>query len=375
MMAGQRRHAGTAWVETRNLKTGRHYRVRWIEVGGSTGSESCGKDRAYARVRCAEKTAELQARHSGRPVRTDKRLSDLKAELAVWMAHRSAVTVRKSRASVQLLIDKTQDRRLAAVDREQLMTFRAARLEDGVSSPTVNKDLRQIKAALSYAVDAGWLAVNVAWRWRGMRLTEPENTVRVVEAAELAALLEAADDPTLADMIQLAWHQGLRRTECCQLRWSAVDLDNRLLHVRNVVSAGELTKSRRNRVVPMRAEVAAMLERRWSAADKKIGRGGVQARRPHVFVGATGRAVKPDWVTHAMVDLVGDAGIELCTFHDLRRSFSTLAQRAGVPASTVQELGGWSTVDVVRAHYTGQVDEGLRRAMDTIEHEQRKGVG
>ena len=43
-----------------------------------------------------------------------------------------------------------------------------------------------------------------------------------------------------------------------------------------------------------------------------------------------------------MARIVKRAGIAYCTLHDLRRSFSTLAQRAGVDRYTVKDLGGWS---------------------------------
>ena len=54
------------------------------------------------------------------------------------------------------------------------------------------------------------------------------------------------------------------------------------------------------------------------------------------------------------------------SLHDLRRSFSTLAQRAGVDKYTVKDLGDWSVVSVVEKHYTGDVQEVHRRAMDRI---------
>ncbi len=64
--------------------------------------------------------------------------------------------------------------------------------------------------------------------------------------------------------------------------------------------------------------------------------------------------------------LVNTYGIAPCSLHDLRRSFSTLAQRAGIDKYTVKDLGGWSVVSVVEKHYTGDVQEVYRRAMDKI---------
>jgi len=75
------------------------------------------------------------------------------------------------------------------------------------------------------------------------------------------------------------------------------------------------------------------------------------------------RLLTAEWLSRRFADLVGPAGIAHCTLHDLRRSFSTLAQRAGIDAATVQKLGGWSSVDVVREYYTGSVTAGHRAAV------------
>jgi integrase len=78
------------------------------------------------------------------------------------------------------------------------------------------------------------------------------------------------------------------------------------------------------------------------------------------------RPIKPNWLTREFGRLVKKAGIAACTIHDLRRSWSTLAQRAGIDRFTVKDLGGWSSVSVVERHYTGDVSVTHRRAMDKI---------
>jgi hypothetical protein len=45
---------------------------------------------------------------------------------------------------------------------------------------------------------------------------------------------------------------------------------------------------------------------------------------------------------------------------------STLAQRAGVDKYTAKDLGGWSVVSVVEKHYTGDLLEVHRKAMQQI---------
>jgi integrase len=71
-------------------------------------------------------------------------------------------------------------------------------------------------------------------------------------------------------------------------------------------------------------------------------------------------------LTHEFARVVKRAGVTHCTLHDMRRSFSTLAQRAGVDKYTVKDLGGWSVVSVVEKHYTGDLLDVQRKAMQKI---------
>lgn len=82
-------------------------------------------------------------------------------------------------------------------------------------------------------------------------LREPEKRVRVVVENEFAELLKVCDNPTLKALLEVAYRQGLRWNELVNLRWAAVDLERRILHVVNMAEAGELTKSRKNRSLPM----------------------------------------------------------------------------------------------------------------------------
>jgi len=99
---------------------------------------------------------------------------------------------------------------------------------------------------------------------------------------------------------------------------------------------------------------------------KRIEGGQVVTTIPHVSTWPSGQAHKPDCVTRTFTALVKKSGIVYCTPHDLRRSFSTIAQRAGVDRSIVKDLGGWSEISVLEKHYTGDVSEARRRAMETI---------
>ena len=147
---------------------------------------------------------------------------------------------------------------------------------------------------------------------------------------------------------------------------AAVDCERGILHVVNVPEAGELTKSRKNRSLPIHTAVLQALTALWAEAPKRLEDGQVGPASPHVFTWPDGQPFKPDWITHWFNKLVKDAGIGYCSIHDLRRFFSTICQRAGIDRNIVKDLGGWSSVGVVEKHYTGDVSAVYREAMARV---------
>ncbi len=360
-----KRDPTAVWLRRRQGTRGLTYGLRWTDpVTGKGRSEACGTSLAYARERRRQIRQELIEGMSGKI--PDVTLSDFIDRLPALMAGKSVSTVSKTQDSLRLLQDLCGAERLAAVRRATVMDLRAVRLAAGLSPAPVNKDLRQIKSALSYAVDAGLLRENCLLRWKSLMLREPEKVVRVVEPAAFARLREVCENPAFRALLVVAYRQGLRRKELVNLRWSAVDLDADTLHVVNVAEAGELTKSRKNRSLPMHPDTKAALAGLYAAAPKIVEKGGAKPKATYAFTWPDGSQFVADWVTHEFARLVKRAGIAHCTPHDLRRSFSTIAQRAGVDKFTVKDLGGWSVVSVVEKHYTGDVSEVHRRAMKQI---------
>ena len=103
-----------------------------------------------------------------------------------------------------------------------------------------------------------------------------------------------------------------------------------------------------------------------AAGNPEVRDGKAMPKDIYVFCWPDGQQYVADWITHEFARLVKRAGIPHCTPHDLRRSFSTNAQRAGVDKYTVKDLGGWSVVSVVEKHYSGDVSEVHRAAMRRI---------
>jgi len=341
------------------------YRLRWIDPKtGKWASESVGRDLAYARLRRDLLRQELREGLAGRL--PDTSVAKLRDRLPELMAGRSPATIERTKESLTSLENVCGAMPIGGIDRAVVMAYRAKRLAGGAAPATVNKNLREIRSALSYAVDAGLLRANPLLRWKGLMLSEPEKQVRVVEQAEFDKLLGVCKNPALKALLVVGYRQGLRRKELINLRWAAVDLERKILHVVNVLEAGELTKSRKNRSLPMHPDVYEALSGLAQNAPSKIENGQVVPSTPYVFTWPNGDPFTPDWLSHEFARLVTKAKAKHCTLHDLRRSFSTLAQRAGVDRHIVKDLGGWSCVSVVEKHYSGDISPVYRQAMDQI---------
>ena len=360
-----RRDPTAVWIRKRKGGRGVTYGLRWIDPKTGRGrSEACGSSLAFTRERRRQVRQELCDGLSGKY--PDMTIAELIEKLPVLMAGKAWTTIDQTIESVQKLEKLCKVRLVGLIDRSIMLDFRAKRLAAKAAIATTNKDARQIRSVLSYCVDAGLLKSNSLLRWKGLETKQPEKVIRVVEEDEFNKLLVACEDPSFRVLLIVGYREGLRRGELIHLRWAAVDVEDSLLHVVNIAEAGELTKSRKNRTVPLHPKAREALAELYRQVPKWIEGGQIVPKFPHVFTWPDGKLYKPDWVTRTFTALVTKAGIRYCTPHDLRRSFSTIAQRAGVDRSIVKDLGGWSDVSVLERHYTGDVSEAHRRAMAKI---------
>ena len=161
--------------------------------------------------------------------------------------------------------------------------------------------------------------------------------------------------PDLRDACEFALACGARAMEVLALKWADVEAPARVVHLR-------ATKTDQPRKLPYHAspQLAAVIERR-AVVRAKLERAGiispwvfcfaepvtVRGRLYHrsgepLFTTAVGtrglRAILRDDLTAACAR----AGVPRLLFHDLRRSAARNFERAGVPRSVAQIIGGWS---------------------------------
>ncbi len=236
------------------------------------------------------------------------------------------------------------------VNPKMIRAFRQKLLSENYAPGTINKFIRTIKSALSYAVRDEIVPKNKLIGPYRLCLRVDRKAPRVLSAKEVKALMDAADDPRHKAAISLAYYHGLRRREICNLQWQDVDLANLRLTVVNRQDAR--TKTRMSRVTAMRPETAKLLAR-------------LQRDRENIFVFTKPRTFY--WSCRNWFKaLVTKTEIPYCTMHDLRKTCNTMMKEAGVPVEIAMQVLGHSSMRTNQQHYTGILMQQQRLAVDSL---------
>jgi integrase len=208
-----------------------------------------------------------------------------------------------------------------------------------------------LHAALNAAIRAGEVGRNVAELAEWPRYHRPR--VRPWQPAMFGVFRDQIDGERLAALFHLAGHAGLRRGELCGLRWQDVDLDGRMLVVRQqVVQVGHRvvvgkpkTASGEDRPGDLDAgTVGVLLAWKWRQAAERLRAGPAWQDSGLVFTRPDGSGWHPQQVTKRFRQLTTAAGLPGCRLHDLRHLSASLQLAAGVDIAVVSKRLGHSAL-------------------------------
>jgi len=347
------------WLVKRKNKAGAAYAVQWLDPRtGQRRTESVGSDKAYARQKVAERRQELLSglycdiKYVSFDDFKKEHLQQSKGNLAEGSYESHDLVLRQFK-------EICNPKGLMVIDFAMLERFRKARLDAGVSVATVNKDLRTLQSIFERAVKRSYLKQNpFVGNRKALYIKEPERNPVSLTPDEYRQLLSACLNDRHRAICILGYHAGLRQGEILALEWSDVDFANGLLYVRN--KADHLTKSRRERAIPMSAEVVSTLKTLEPGRFKS-----------NLIFNLEGRRVRNN-VNRGFKALVKRAGLvdeqkkPRFSMHDLRRSFVTTMLSAGVDPKTVQTLAGHADLGTTMKHYCTVSAKAMAAAVDRM---------
>jgi len=301
-------------------------------------------------------TNPLDARQPVKETKTLRKFID--EDFAPWVTtNRKAAGTNLAR--IRKNFEAQLDKPLTELNALTVEKWRQKRLNHPVrpaKSTTVNRDLAALKAALSKAVEWGFLEQHPLSKVKPTKV-DTDGIVRYLSDAERQALFAALDQreitkravrakangwrrardyPELPSLdgqafydhlqpaIIVSLNTGLRQGELLSLGWTDVNLPAQQLSIKGINA-----KSGKTRHIPLNANALNALKQwRQQSPESNL----------LVFPGAKGQKIVD--VKTAWASLLKQANIESFRWHDMRHDFASRLVMAGVDLNTVRELLG-----------------------------------
>ena len=191
---------------------------------------------------------------------------------------------------------------------------------------------------------------------------------------QLGILLDKAVGTRLELPVFICAYLGLRRGELCGLRWSDVDLEHQTITIENTrTQAGkkEIEKGTKTasstRTLYLPDTLCDML---------KAAKENQQACRAtyknayddndYVIVMEDGKPFRPNYLSELFGKFLADNDLPKIVLHELRHTFASLSNQAGIPAYNIGKALGHSTPATTQKIYTHLLDQTHTQAVEGV---------
>lgn len=201
---------------------------------------------------------------------------------------------------------------------------------EDISFATINREVALLKHFFTKAVEWGKLENNPS---KGIKMFKEKGKDRYLEEGEIKSLINACDETQNKDlkgMVLMGIYAGLRLSEVLNLKVSDLDFKNEIINL-------EHTKNGDRGKVPIVECLKSHLQEHLKGKSFD-----------YVFCKSDGKPYKD--IRGAFAAALDKAGIEDCTFHTLRHTFASQLAINGVDLYTMQKLGRWKTLDMVKKY-------------------------
>lgn len=193
---------------------------------------------------------------------------------------------------------------------------------------TINREAMMLKRVLNFAVSRRTLPYNPI---EGVGDLDEKNIREVVIEEEGFDLIINAlgDDDQVVAFTTLGYDSGMRETEISLAAWPWLDQERWRIHIPAAVAKNDSQRT-------------TDLSERALTACRRLPR---HVRSPLIFPAPNGGPPNVRWIYERFHRAVIASGVrgrngEIPVFHDLRRSWVTLARRRGVPESVIMAKSG-----------------------------------
>ncbi|WP_108668946.1 tyrosine-type recombinase/integrase [Peribacillus acanthi] len=207
---------------------------------------------------------------------------------------------------------------------------------------SVNRHLCTIRSFYNFAVKKGWTQFHAAAPIDQLKVPRKERTF--IDEQEYHELVHAIEHPIIKTIIQFLFYTGLRITECLTLTLEDVDLETKIIHVKN-------GKGKKERKVPISEKLVPLLNTY------------LEDVRPYVdsnrfFALAKTGKVSDVYVNRTLHETTQKLGWKkVITCHVLRHSFASNLVKKNIHVVHIQNLLGHADLKTTSVYVHANQDQ------------------
>jgi integrase len=283
-------------------------------------------------------------------------LSDLKAELIKHLKYHVRNSTIKIYESTFIHMEQFWGNILIKfIAPEFIEKFKLYRLEMGVTKATVNKDIRNIRAAFNLAVLWGFIESNPCKGVKLFHLDEKERLAFTEE--EIKVILNTIHNDSIKNIILMALNTGCRLDELINLQWRDVNFKERFIIIRN--KDDFVTKTGKIRYIPTSSFLLELLNS-IKPENLEIGANYYIIGKENHF------KYQKTYISNFFKNHLRKLNFpERYHFHCLRHTFITQLARRGVNIYDIKQLAGHSCIETTEI-YMHSITDDLRKAVDSL---------
>jgi integrase len=255
-------------------------------------------------------------------------------------------SIRRIKSMLKILNFYFADKLLSNIEIQDIEKLQNDYLKSNHTINYTNNLIRILKVMYSKAYDYQLIDETTLLKIRKIKLLRGGNErIRFLSQQEYESLLSVCKEP-LKSIIILASNTGMRKGEILNLKWSQVDLTNRLIML------DSSTKSRKKREIPLNDYAYLVLSK-----TKKH-------KNEYVFINPESNKPFTD-LKKSFGTAIKKSGLVDFHFHDLRHSFASNLILNNVNVATIKELLGHSDLRTTMK-YSHINDNQLKQAVNSL---------